>query len=160
MLSAGVIATWLPGSRMPWPPGFSQSRTLQCSVQGAIRQCLRLSVNPSDSAKYQGFFKTFLSVLTAGKVGSMIGVTRAFTASRLPGSLLFRARRPVNMACKAEVHLDFKTGAFEKELVEFAGTKEYIVKGGRDKFASLPAAFEGISEVRKQILYTVTPRCI
>eukprot|EP00892_Ulva_mutabilis_P000988 jgi/Ulvmu1/10890/UM007_0066.1 len=77
----------------------------------------------------------------------MIGVTRAFSASRLPKSLLLRARRNLNMSCKAEVHLDFKTAAFEKELVEFAGTKEYIVKGGRDKFASLPAAFEGISEV-------------
>ena len=77
----------------------------------------------------------------------MIGVTRAFTASRLPCSLLRGARRAVNMACKAEVHLDFKTDAFQKELVDFAGTKEYIVKGGRDKFASLPQAFEGISEV-------------
>lgn len=81
---------------------------------------------------------------------NMIGATRAFTASRLPSSLLLRARRAVNMACKAEVHLDFNTNAFEKELVDFAGTKEYIVKGGRDKFTSLPKAFEGVSEVRAQ----------
>lgn len=78
----------------------------------------------------------------------MIGATRVFTASRLPATLVSRARRGVNMACKAEVHLDFKTDAFQKELVEFAGTKEYIVKGGRDKFSALPKAFEGISEVR------------
>lgn len=83
----------------------------------------------------------------------MIGATRAFTASRLPSSLLLRARRAANMACKAEVHLDFNTNAFEKELVEFAGTKEYIVKGGRDKFTSLPKAFEGVSEVRPQVYF-------
>jgi ketol-acid reductoisomerase len=36
---------------------------------------------------------------------------------------------------------------FKKDLVKFAETEEYVVKGGRDKYALLPKAFEGIKQV-------------
>jgi hypothetical protein len=52
------------------------------------------------------------------------------------------------MVRAAPVKLDYNTTAFEKELVDFAGEPEYIVKGGRDKFSGLPKAFEGVKEVR------------
>jgi len=45
------------------------------------------------------------------------------------------------------VHLDFDTKSFEKELTSFAGKEEYIIRGGRDKFDKLPAAFKGISKI-------------
>ena len=46
------------------------------------------------------------------------------------------------------VQHDFNAQAFNKELVDFAGSSEYIVKGGRDKFSNLPQAFKDIKEVR------------
>lgn len=36
---------------------------------------------------------------------------------------------------------------FPKDLVEFAGTEEYVIKGGRDKYALLPKAFDGVKQV-------------
>jgi ketol-acid reductoisomerase len=36
---------------------------------------------------------------------------------------------------------------FEKELLKFADTEEYIVRGGRDKYAQLPQAFAGIKKI-------------
>jgi hypothetical protein len=35
----------------------------------------------------------------------------------------------------------FNSTAFEKELVNFAGNEEYIIRGGRDKFGALKKAF-------------------
>ena len=42
---------------------------------------------------------------------------------------------------------DFTTKVFEKELIQPAGTKEYIVRGGRHLFDKLPKAFEGIKQI-------------
>lgn len=42
---------------------------------------------------------------------------------------------------------DFETKCFRKEAIHLADTTEYIVRGGRDVFSSLPAAFEGIKNV-------------
>ncbi len=36
---------------------------------------------------------------------------------------------------------------FKKELVRFANTEEYIVRGGRDKFPQLKAAFANIKSI-------------
>ena len=41
----------------------------------------------------------------------------------------------------------FRTEAFEKQPLPLADTEEYIVKGGRDLFARLPQAFEGIRQI-------------
>lgn len=59
-----------------------------------------------------------------------------------------RAQRRAVARRAAAVKLDYDCKVFEKELVDFAGESEFIVKGGRDKFALLPKAFEGIKEVR------------
>lgn len=42
---------------------------------------------------------------------------------------------------------DFTTNVFDKEPLELIGNKEYIVRGGRDIFDKLPAAFSGVREV-------------
>mmetsp|Transcript_21519 Transcript_21519/g.85570 ORF Transcript_21519/g.85570 Transcript_21519/m.85570 type:complete len:549 (+) Transcript_21519:86-1732(+) len=41
----------------------------------------------------------------------------------------------------------FETAVFEKETIELAGTTEEIVRGGRDLFEKLPAAFQGIGQI-------------
>jgi ketol-acid reductoisomerase len=42
---------------------------------------------------------------------------------------------------------DFVTKCFKKEPIRLAGTSEYIVRGGRAVFGSLPAAFAGVKKV-------------
>jgi hypothetical protein len=37
---------------------------------------------------------------------------------------------------------DFNAASFEKELVKFADTEEYIIRGGRDKFKNLAQAMK------------------
>jgi hypothetical protein len=70
-------------------------------------------------------------------------------ATIVAGRRVARRSSRLDVACKATaVKLDFDTTAFQKDLVEFAGEPEYIVKGGRDKFANLPKAFKDIKEVR------------
>jgi ketol-acid reductoisomerase len=56
-----------------------------------------------------------------------------------------RAAQHLAQAVAAE--RDFNTAAFTKELVKFADTEEYIIRGGRDKFSALPKAFQGIKQV-------------
>lgn len=43
--------------------------------------------------------------------------------------------------------LDFKSNVFEKKVLEINGTKEYVVRGGRDLFPLLPKAFAGIRKI-------------
>ncbi|GLY02445.1 MULTISPECIES: ketol-acid reductoisomerase [Actinoplanes] len=43
--------------------------------------------------------------------------------------------------------LDFETHVFDKEYITLAGTREAIVRGGRDLFGRLPRAFEGINQI-------------
>ncbi|WVZ03573.1 hypothetical protein V8G54_024379 [Vigna mungo] len=43
--------------------------------------------------------------------------------------------------------LDFETSVFLKEKINLAGHDECIVKGGRDLFPLLPAAFKGIKQI-------------
>ncbi|MFG1605355.1 hypothetical protein [Actinoplanes sp. NPDC049265] len=42
--------------------------------------------------------------------------------------------------------LDFTTSVFDQEHITLAGTREGIVRGGRDLFDRLPRAFEGINQ--------------
>ncbi|WIA29058.1 hypothetical protein OEZ86_011570 [Tetradesmus obliquus] len=56
-----------------------------------------------------------------------------------------RAAQRLAQAVPAE--RDFNTTAFTKELVQFAGTEEYIIRGGRDKFPALGKAFQSIKQV-------------
>jgi len=41
----------------------------------------------------------------------------------------------------------FTSTVFETETIELAGTKETVVRGGRDKFGLLPQAFAGIKQI-------------
>jgi ketol-acid reductoisomerase len=43
--------------------------------------------------------------------------------------------------------LDFNSAIFEKEAIELAGEREYIIRGGRHLFPLLPKAFEGIKTI-------------
>ena len=43
--------------------------------------------------------------------------------------------------------LSFKSNVFETEIITLADTREMIVRGGRDKFALLPGAFDGIKQI-------------
>ena len=43
--------------------------------------------------------------------------------------------------------LNCVSAVFNKELVKFANTEEYIIRGGRDKFPKLKEAFKGINQV-------------
>ena len=65
----------------------------------------------------------------------------------VPRSAARASRGGVQIARAAGVVADFDTKVFPKELVDFAGLKEYIVRGGRDKFKLLPKAFENIKKV-------------
>ncbi|KAG2490509.1 hypothetical protein HYH03_011131 [Edaphochlamys debaryana] len=58
-----------------------------------------------------------------------------------------QAGRRTAVRVSAAVHLDFNTTAFKKELAVFAGTEEYIVRGGRDKFPGLKEAFKNIKKI-------------
>lgn len=67
-------------------------------------------------------------------------------AARMSARPLACTAPRARVAARAAATLDFDTTAFQKDLVEFAGSKEYIVKGGRDKFKNLPQAFKDIKE--------------
>jgi ketol-acid reductoisomerase len=46
-----------------------------------------------------------------------------------------------------DMDVHFESKIFDTEVIQLADTKEQIVRGGRDKFHLLPAAFEGIKQI-------------
>src|SRR5215467_15444639 len=42
---------------------------------------------------------------------------------------------------------DFSSRVFETQVIHLGDTEERIVRGGRDRFALLPRAFEGIQQI-------------
>ena len=42
---------------------------------------------------------------------------------------------------------DFSSKVFETQVIRLGDTEERIVRGGRDRFALLPKAFEGIQQI-------------
>lgn len=76
---------------------------------------------------------TLLSAAVSTSAFTAPSVSKAFVSSNA------KAVSSLNMAFKSEI--------FEPEDVEFAGTTETILKGGRDLFPLLPKAFEGIKKV-------------
>jgi hypothetical protein len=54
----------------------------------------------------------------------------------------FHARRRAEQLVAQAVVADFSPSAFEKELVKFAETEEYIIRGGREQFKKLPQAMK------------------
>lgn len=75
---------------------------------------------------------------------------RAATRSLAPAAIPVCGMRPTSVR-RAQLQVvnavDFATKVFPKELVKFAETEEYIVRGGRDKFPLLKKAFEGVKKV-------------
>ena len=43
--------------------------------------------------------------------------------------------------------MDFETDVFDKNYIDLAGTREAIVRGGRDLFDRLPRAFAGVNQI-------------
>uniref|UniRef100_A0A061RVA1 Acetohydroxy-acid reductoisomerase n=1 Tax=Tetraselmis sp. GSL018 TaxID=582737 RepID=A0A061RVA1_9CHLO len=80
-----------------------------------------------------GLRDTKRTVLTAAPTRKSISLNTTSRAFRL---------KPV-----AAVKIDFDTKVWDKELTKFADTEEYIVRGGRDKYAKLPEAFAGIKKI-------------
>jgi len=77
-------------------------------------------------------------------------VSKTGIRQQAPRAAIAATGRPVRRATVQvanAVHLDFNAKVFKKELVNFAGTEEYIVVGGRDKFPHLKEAFKGIKTV-------------
>lgn len=72
---------------------------------------------------------------------------RSATPLAAPAPMAARPGRRAAVQVTNAVHLDFNTKAFQKELVKFANSEEYIIRGGRDKFKNLPAAFNGIKKI-------------
>lgn len=61
----------------------------------------------------------------------------------LCASMVLSCRRAeLAIAHAVAASADFHPAAFEKELVKFADTEEYIVRGGRDKFKNLAKAMQ------------------
>ena len=52
-----------------------------------------------------------------------------------------------NRPRRSPLRMAFETSVFEKETISLAGTSEEIVRGGRDLFEKLPAAFQGIEQI-------------
>ena len=57
-----------------------------------------------------------------------------------------RSRR-LQITSAASAPLRFDTQVFQPEKVEFAGSEEYIYRGGRDKYKLLPEAFKGVRKI-------------
>ena len=66
-------------------------------------------------------------------------------SSRVLRSGSFRRASAPRLAVAAA--LKFDTKVFTPERVEFAGSEEYIYRGGRNKFKQLPEAFKGIKRI-------------
>eukprot|EP00877_Chromochloris_zofingiensis_P006416 jgi/Chrzof1/2027/UNPLg00682.t1 len=63
------------------------------------------------------------------------------------GSVKSGVGRRVSLQRLNALVADFNTKVFPKELVQFAESEEYIVRGGRDRFNLLPKAFEGVKQI-------------
>ncbi|GMH40883.1 hypothetical protein BSKO_08787 [Bryopsis sp. KO-2023] len=72
----------------------------------------------------------------ASRVRSTVGTSRP-----APG---FRRQR---LTVQNSMAVDFEPKVFTKEVVDFAGTKESIIRGGRDKLELLPKAFANIKQI-------------
>ncbi|CAM9207841.1 unnamed protein product [Chrysoparadoxa australica] len=80
------------------------------------------------------------SALLLAATGTQAFVARTpFVPSFNTGSATTNAVSPLAMS--------FDTKVFTKQAIDLAGTKEEIVKGGRDLFPLLPKAFEGIKKI-------------
>ena len=87
-----------------------------------------------------------------GKVNkAAAGAHTTGLAAQRPAAPLRSPLRPAQHSSSSQkcsaVHLDFNTKTFTKDLVKFASSEEYIVRGGRDKFPLLKNAFAGFNQI-------------
>merc|ERR1719223_1125015 len=73
--------------------------------------------------------------------------TVAATALFLASASAFAPRNAVVNKAPSSLDMAFTSEVFSPQEVDFADTKETIVKGGRDLFPLLPKAFEGIKNI-------------
>ncbi|GAB4814450.1 hypothetical protein N2152v2_001496 [Parachlorella kessleri] len=91
---------------------------------------------------------TNMKIAAATKANLAVARFGRFNAVRQAAAKGFTAsRRAPAMPAMAAVQYDYDTKVFQKELVKFADTEEYIIRGGRDKFNLLPEAFKGIKQI-------------
>eukprot|EP00270_Netrium_digitus_P013627 TRINITY_DN454_c0_g1_i1.p1 TRINITY_DN454_c0_g1~~TRINITY_DN454_c0_g1_i1.p1 ORF type:complete len:648 (+),score=186.64 TRINITY_DN454_c0_g1_i1:175-1944(+) len=113
------------------------------ACNAAVSQCLTDAQLESNSLRFPAF--QGLSA-RAGSLKSAHGSQR--TQKRVAGEPRSRSCvRAVVAPAKRGTEVDFSTEVFTKELFNFGGHDEYIVRGGRDKFHLLPAAFKGIKQI-------------
>lgn len=62
-------------------------------------------------------------------------------------SLCHGRSRTLSLKTLSMAALKFDTKVFTPEKVDFAGSEEYIYRGGRDKYKLLPEAFKGIKKI-------------
>lgn len=65
--------------------------------------------------------------------------------SFIPQTKLFSTKHVSRKS--TSLQMAFKSSVFETEEIQLAGTTETILRGGRDLFEKLPAAFEGIKSI-------------
>lgn len=70
---------------------------------------------------------------------------RPLLSSRV--SLCLSSSRPTSRQIVSMAALKFDTKVFTPEKVDFAGSEEFIYRGGRDKYSLLPEAFKGIKKI-------------
>ena len=78
----------------------------------------------------------------------LINLRRACVLAPAVSARVLQCRRSrSHIISAASAPLRFETKVFQPEKVEFAGTEEYIYRGGRDKYKLLPEAFKGIRKI-------------
>ncbi|GBF94057.1 acetohydroxy acid isomeroreductase [Raphidocelis subcapitata] len=88
-----------------------------------------------------------MQALNLRAASTRLSAARPAPAVAVPTALPAVGRRARVTAQASVEAVDFNTKVFKKDLVKFAEREEYVVKGGRDKYALLPKAFEGIKQV-------------
>ncbi|KAL5989628.1 hypothetical protein ACLOJK_010521 [Asimina triloba] len=112
------------------------------SLSPSIATTTSRTPKPAPKTLVSGLGFLFSSSKTLKPLMSRISTSAASPAAGATGA------RMVSMpAIKPQLDLDFETSVFKKEKVTLAGNDEYIVRGGRDLFPLLPAAFKGIKQI-------------
>ena len=77
----------------------------------------------------------------------LISLRRAVLAPTLSARVSLCRARAAQPQIVNGAPLKFDTQVFQPEKVEFAGTEEFIYRGGRDKYKLLTEAFKGIKKI-------------
>lgn len=78
---------------------------------------------------------------------SFVGLRSAASQAVSARTVLHAVRGQLGGRLNCKAVLEYDTKIFQKEKVSFAGSDEFIYRGGRDKFALLPEAWKGIKKI-------------